>query len=258
MPELEDFKRNTASGDNHEPLIVDAKGSQCPGPIMTLANAVKKAAMGQEIIIEVTDPGFKQDAVSWSSVTGNTMESLTEKDGIITAHFTKKVEMGEEYIPPKEDSMTIIVFSEEMDKAFAAFNIGLGALAMGMKVQYFFTFWGLSLIKKKVDKDQSHKGIKEEMLSKILPPDTDSLPLSRINMFGLGAKMMKDMMKEKNVPPLDFMIHLAKYNGAKFMACSMSMSVMNITADELMEGVEVAGVANMLEYARKSSLSYFI
>ncbi len=257
MPHLEDFQRGTEQQNNAEPLLVDAKGSQCPGPIMTLANAVKEAAMGQTITIEVTDQGFKQDAVSWSAVTGNTLESLTEKDGVITASFTKKVEMGQATLPPKEDSMTLIVFSEELDKAFAAFNIGLGALAMGMKVQFFFTFWGLSLIRKKPDKEL-HKSIKEEMLSKILPANDEELPLSRQNMMGLGAKMMKQVMKEKNVPPLDFMIHLAKYNGAKFIACNMSMSVMNITPDELMDGVEIGGVANMLEYARKSSLSYFI
>ena len=257
MPHLEEFQRSGEQLPNNQPLLVDAKGGQCPGPIMTLANALKEAAMGQTITIEVTDQGFKQDAVSWSAVTGNTLESMVEKDGVITASFTKKVEMGQAYIPPKEDSMTIIVFSEELDKAFAAFNIGLGALAMGMKVQFFFTFWGLSLIRKKSDKE-THKGLKAELISKILPASDGDLPLSHQNMMGIGAKMMKEMMKEKNVPPLDFMIHLAKFNGAKFIACNMSMSVMSISPDELMDGVEVGGVANMLEYARKSSLSYFI
>ena len=148
MPHLEDLNLTNGQASG-EPMQVDAKGSQCPGPIMSLANAMRDAQIGQDVIIEVTDSGFKQDAVSWSAVTGNILQSLTEENGIITACFTKKVEMGKAVIPPKEDSLTIVVFSEEMDKGVAAFNIALVPLAMGMKVEIFFTFWGLSLIRMK-------------------------------------------------------------------------------------------------------------
>ena len=142
MPQLDDFQRPTDRVSTNEPLHIDAKGSQCPGPIMSLASAMRDAQMGQKVIIDVTDSGFKQDAVSWSAVTGNPMESLTEQDGIITAIFTKTIELGKAVIPAKEDQLTIVVFSGEMDKGLAAFNIALGALAMGMKVEMFFTFWG--------------------------------------------------------------------------------------------------------------------
>ncbi len=257
MPQLEDFQRANGQPAANEPVRVDAKGSQCPGPIMSLANAMRDAQIGQKVIIEVTDSGFKKDAVSWSAVTGNTMESLTEQDGVITASFTKNVELGSAIVPEKEDQLTIVVFSGEMDKGLAAFNIALGALAMGMKVELFFTFWGLSLIRKK-GKKASAKTIREAMVNQVLPKDDNSLPMSRENMLGLGASMMKRIMKDKNVPSLDFMIHLAKFNGAKFIACKMSMDILNITADELLDGIEVGGVATMIEYARKSNVNFFI
>lgn len=257
MAGFEDFHLGSKTNSANTPLHIDAKGSQCPGPIISLSQGLKDAAIGQEIIIEVTDPGFKTDATAWSSVTGNPINSITENEGIITASFTKTTELGKADLPPKEDCMTMIIFSDEMDKGMAAFNIALGALAMGMKVQIFFTFWGLSLIRKKPEQKQNKDAI-GKMMGEILPSDDKSLPLSHDNMMGLGAKMMCRVMKDKNVPPLDFMIHLAKYDGIKFIACQMSMEIMEISADELIEGTQIGGVATMLEYARKSNLNYFI
>lgn len=256
MPHLEDFqiKGGTTSND---PIRIDAKGTQCPGPIMSLATAMRDAQLGQQVMIDVTDAGFKQDAISWSSVTGNTLNSLTEENGIISACFTKMVEMGQATVPVKEDMLTIIVFSGEMDKGLAAFNIALGALAMGMKVEIFFTFWGLSLLRKK-NKRPSPKNIKAAMMAEVLPKSDEDLPMSRDNMLGLGAAMMKRIMKDKNVPSLDFMIHLAKFNGAKFIACKMSMDIMNIDENQLMDGTHIGGVATMLEFARKSNVNLFI
>ena len=256
MPTLKDIKSNTSS-DINEPIHINAKGSQCPGPIMSLADGVKKAQNNQKIIVEATDPGFAKDAVSWAAVTGNTLESLDEKDGVITAVFIKTFNLGEAPIPIKEDMATIVMFSDELDKGLAAFNIALGALAMGMKVQVFFTFWGLSLIRKKRD-GVDDKSFKEKLLGHVLPADDMSLSISHKNMMGLGAKMMERVMKDKNVPPLDFMIHLAKYDGVKFIACQMSMEILGVKKEDLMDGVEPGGVATMLEYARKSSLNYFI
>ncbi len=256
MPTFKDIKASNAQSAN-EPVKINAKGSQCPGPIMSLAEGIKKAKIDQKVIIEATDPGFIKDAISWAAVTTNTLDSIDEKDGIITAIFTKKMNMGEASLPPKEDMATIIMFSDEMDKGLAAFNITLGALAMGMKVQIFFTFWGLSLIRQKRD-HADPRSFKEKVLGHVLPADDMSLSLSHKNLMGLGAKMMSNVMKEKNVPPLDFMIHLAKYDGVKFIACQMSMEILGIKKEDLMDGVEVGGVAMMLEYARKSNLNYFI
>ena len=144
-----------------------------------------------------------------------------------------------------------------MDKALAAFNIALGAIALGMKVEIFFTFWGLSIIKKKAN--SKHKESYEaKLMGDIMPNDDNGLPLSRDNMLGLGKKMMERIMKEKNVPSVDFMMHLSKFDGVKFIACNMSMDILGITIDELIDGAQIGGVATMLEFARKSSVNYFI
>ena len=164
--------------------------------------------------------------------------------------MVKKNEFNEIDVPPKENMMTIIVFSDELDKAVAAFNISLGALAVGMEVHLFFTFWGLSMIRKKTGDSKP--------IDAMLPKGDDGLPLSHDSSEGMGAKMLQQMMKDNNVPPLDFMIHLAKYDGVKFIACQMSMAVLGITEDDLIDGVEIGGVGTMLEFARKSSVNYFI
>ncbi|MGL4293498.1 MAG: DsrE/DsrF/DrsH-like family protein [Bacteroidales bacterium] len=257
MPHFEEFHLGDNPIDPQAPLHVDAKGSQCPGPIMSLRDAMHQAVIGQQIIIEVTDPGFKKDATAWAEVTGNPMVSMTDQDGVITAVFVKRNELGTGALPEKENSMTLVLFSDELDKGLAAFNIALGALAMGMKVQIFFTFWGLSLLRKK-GAEKSTKRAVGKMIGEMLPADDKSLPLSHNNILGFGSKMMERIMKEKNVPPLDFMLHLAKYDGVKFIACQMSMEILEIGLDELIDGVEVGGVATMLEFARKSDLNYFI
>ncbi|MEG1380354.1 MAG: DsrE/DsrF/DrsH-like family protein [Bacteroidales bacterium] len=257
MATFQEIHLGNEAAPSNEPLHIDAKGSQCPGPIMALRDGMAKAAIGQQVIIEVTDPGFKSDAVAWASVTGNPLVSMIDQNNVITAVFDKKTELGEAVVPVKEDSVTIVIFSDELDRGLAAFNIALGALAMGMKVQVFFTFWGLSLIRKNSDQKE-HKSMMGKMMDEILPSDDKSLPLSHKNMLGIGARMMARVMKAKNVPPLDFMIHLAKYDGVTFIACQMSMEILEIKKEELIDGVEVGGVATMIEYARKSNLNYFV
>ncbi|MEG1586760.1 MAG: DsrE/DsrF/DrsH-like family protein [Bacteroidales bacterium] len=258
MPNFEEINREGAAQNTDNGVIrIDAKGSQCPGPIMALKDGMLKAAIGQQVEIEVTDPGFKTDATAWAAVTGNPMLSMTDKEGVITALFEKQTELGKAPVPPKEDSVTIVIFSDEMDKGLASFNIALGALAMGMKVQIFFTFWGISLLRKK-PAHAEHKSVMGRMMEEILPADDKSLPLSHQNMLGIGARMMSRVMKQKNVPPLDFMLHLAKYDGVTFIACQMSMEILDIKLDELIDGVQVGGVATMIEYARKSNLNYFV
>ena len=227
---------------------------------MALKDNFKKAVIGQQIIIEVTDPGFISDVTAWCNVTKNKLVSLNQSDNIITAVIIKQSEIGEiddTRLNAKEDILTMIIFSEEMDKALAAFNIALGALAMGMKVKIFFTFWGLSLLRIK-DLKTKHKNFLDKMAGNMFPKSDKDEPLSHHNMGGLGAKMMSDMMKKKNIPPLDFMLHLSKMEGAEFIACQMSMSMMGIEKGELIEGITIGGVATMLEYAKISNLNYFI
>ena len=254
---MEEVHLHGISSNSNKILHVDAKGSQCPGPIMALHDELRQAAVGQHIIIEVTDPGFKSDLVAWCHVTENELVSLNEENGVFTAEVIKQKEFGESSIPKKEDSVTLVVFSNEMDKGMAAFNIALGALAMGMQVQVFFTFWGLSLIRKSND-EKVHKSIMETMEAKMMPKDDKSLPLSHMNLMGMGRKMMEKIMKDKQVPPLDFMIHLAKFDGVKFIACQMSMEILDIKKEDLLENIEIGGVATMVEFARKSNVQFFI
>ncbi|MGL5682691.1 MAG: DsrE/DsrF/DrsH-like family protein [Marinifilaceae bacterium] len=257
MPTLGEMHFDNDATPNQKNIHIDAKGSQCPGPILALKTDFQKAAIGQTVTIEVTDPGFRNDVVSWCHVTQNELLSLTENEGVISAQILKHTEIGAATVPEKVDSLTIVMFSDELDRGLAAFNIALGALAMGMQVQVFFTFWGLSLIKNR-EAHTEHHSLKDKAIEHILPKDDKDLSLTHKNMFGLGKKMMERIMKEKNVPPLDFMVHLAKYDGIKFIACQMSMELMNLKKEDFMEGIEVGGVATMIEYARKSSLNYFV
>lgn len=254
MSELENISFNHKK-DISEPVIIDAKGSQCPGPIMTLKDHFKDALIGQKVIIEATDPGFNSDIVAWCNVTENTLsELISDNNGIIKATIIKNKELGSATIPKKKDELNLIIFSDEMDKCMASFNIALGAIGMGMKVNIFFTFWGLSLLRK----DNSHNSIFNNPASSILPKDDSSLPLSHKNMFGLGRKMMERMMKEKNIPTIDFMVHLGKFEQIKYICCQMSMEILGLTKEDIIDGVEFAGVATMLENARKSNVNLFI
>lgn len=254
MIRLEDIKDNSSSSGMQE---IDARGSQCPGPIMSLMDTFKTLAMGKQVKLVGTDPGLLSDLPSWANITGNKLISIEMKEGLITAVLEKHTENGHNPLPDREDRMTIVLFSDDFDKSVAAFNIALGALAVGMKVEIFFTFWGLSLLRRKPD-HPIHKDLEGRMMAEMLPKSDQDLPLSKDNMMGIGAKLLQKIMKDKHIPPLDFMVHLAKYDGVKFIACQMSMEVMEISKDELLEGVEVGGVATMLENARKSTTSYFI
>ena len=257
MATLEDFDLSNKNTDLNIPIQVDAKGSQCPGPVMALKSGMDKASIGQQVIVEATDPGFENDALAWSAITGNPIISKSQNDGIITVVFEKKTEIGKASIPPKEDNVTLIIFSEELDRGIAAFNIALGALSLGMKVEIFFTFWGLSLLRKH-NTEKEKKTMAQRLMDDLLPSNDKTLPLSHMNMMRLGAKFMSRVMKKEHITSLDFMIHLSKMDGIKFIACQMSMQMMGLTKEDLIDGVEVGGVATMIEYARKANLNYFI
>ncbi len=123
MSELENISFNHKK-DISEPVIIDAKGSQCPGPIMTLKDHFKDALIGQKVIIEATDPGFNSDIVAWCNVTENTLsELISDNNGIIKATIIKNKELGSATIPKKKDELNLIIFSDEMDKCMASFNI---------------------------------------------------------------------------------------------------------------------------------------
>ncbi|TES86784.1 hypothetical protein E3J95_01110 [Candidatus Aerophobetes bacterium] len=156
------------------------------------------------------------------------------------------------------EKITIIVFSGDLDKALAAFNLAIGAAAMEMKVTMFFTFWGLNVIRK--DKKVSRaKGMMRKMLNLVNRGGANRLPLSRLNMGGLGRSMMKKLMKDSKIPSLEEMIRMAHEMGVEFIACTTSMGMMGILREDLITEVgRLAGVATYLGEAGEGKINLFI
>src|SRR5574341_1169592 len=149
-----------------------------------------------------------------------------------------------------EDRVALVVFSGDLDRVLAAFVIASGAAAMGQQVSMFFTFWGLSVLKK--DRQLSGKTLFQKMMALMSPGSSRSLPVSQMNYFGVGAKMLRAMMKEKNVSSLEEMISLARELGVRMIACEMSRDLMGIKESELVPGLECGGVASFLADSLKS------
>ncbi|MGA2368589.1 MAG: DsrE/DsrF/DrsH-like family protein [Dehalococcoidia bacterium] len=158
----------------------------------------------------------------------------------------------------EKEKMTLILFSGEMDKALAAFNIAVGGASSGMDVTIFFTFWGLNVIKKNEGSIKS-KGIMRNMLNFMNRGGAKRLPLSKFHMMGMGKAMMQRLMKDINFPQVDELIKLAKELDVKFIACTTTIGMMGITRDAFIPEVDTfAGVATYIAEARKSKISLFI
>ena len=166
----------------------------------------------------------------------------------------KRLADVEERLP--EDRVALVVFSGDLDRVLAAFVIATGAAAMGQQVSMFFTFWGLSVLKKGAE--LSDKTIFQKMFTLMSPWSSKGLPTSKMNYFGAGAKMFRSMMKVKNVNSLEDMIRLAREMGVRMIACEMSRDVMGIKDSELVAGIECGGVATFLADSLKSRTSLFI
>jgi peroxiredoxin family protein len=178
------------------------------------------------------------------------MQALEEK----LRDFEKRLAHVEEQV--SEDRVALVVFSGDLDRVLAAFVIATGAAAMGQQVSMFFTFWGLSVLKK--DKQLSGKTLFQKMMALMSPGSSKSLPVSTMNYFGVGAKMLRSMMKAKNVNSLEEMILLARELGVRMIACEMSRDLMGIKEPELVAGLECGGVASFLADSLKSRTSLFI
>jgi peroxiredoxin family protein len=170
------------------------------------------------------------------------------------ADLEKRLHALEEQAP--EDRVTIIVFSGDLDRVLASFIIANGAAAMGQQVSMFFTFWGLGALKKRTE--FSGKTLFQKMMAMMSPGSSQGLPVSKMNYFGVGAKMLRSVMKDKNVTSLEDLISLAKEMGVRMIACEMSRDVMGIKESELMGWLECGGVATFLADALKSRASLFI
>jgi peroxiredoxin family protein len=155
-----------------------------------------------------------------------------------------------------DDRVSIVVFSGDLDRVLAAFVIATGAAAMGQQVSMFFTFWGLSVLKK--DTQLGGKTVFQKMMAVMSPASSQSLPVSKMNYFGVGAMMLRSMMKEKNVSSLEEFIAMARDMGVRMIACEMSRDVMGIAESEMVSGIESGGVAAFLGDSLKSRTSLFI
>ncbi|MEJ2217925.1 MAG: DsrE/DsrF/DrsH-like family protein [Gemmatimonadota bacterium] len=153
---------------------------------------------------------------------------------------------------------TIIVFSGDLDKVLAAFVIANGAAAMGDDVTMFFTFWGLNVLRKPTGPKANGKSFLQSMFGRMMPRGPDRLNLSKMNFGGLGAKMMRMVMRQQNVTSLDELIETAREQGIKMMACTMSMDVMGLKPEELIDGLEYVGVASYLGEADEANVNLFV
>ena len=240
-------------------IKVDACGIQCPGPILKLKQAMDALAVGQQLEVRATDAGFPRDAEAWCRTTGHKFLGKRAEGGIQIVEIEKAAPQVVEATQPQtsEQGKTLILFSDDLDKTLATFVLANGAAATGKKVSIFFTFWGLNAIKK-VRKPKVKKDIFGRMFGWMLPADSTQLALSKMNMLGIGSKMMRYLMRKKGVDSLETLRQQAIDLGVEFIACQMSMDVMGIKREELLDNVTVGGVASYMERAEQANVNLFI
>ena len=239
-----------------EPQKLDAKGLKCPGPIVKTADTLRTMSNGQRLVIEATEDAFASDIAVWSQRTGNKLLKLEVGPDQIEA-LVEKAEAPAPVLAAAQNDKTFVVFSGDLDKTIAAFIMANGAAAMGRKVTMFFTFWGLNILRRP-EKVSVVKSFIERMFGFMMPRGTKKLGLSRMNMGGLGAKMIRGIMKEKGVSSLEELIDSARAHGVRLVACQMSMDIMGIHKEELLDGVELGGVSTFLGSGEQSDMSLFI
>lgn len=235
---------------------IDACGLSCPGPIMKLKQSIEKLGTGEQLQITATDPGFVRDAEAWCHSTGNHFISSSFNTGKYSVLIKKK---DAQHLEPANNGKgkTFILFSDDLDKALATFVLANGAAATGEKVTIFFTFWGLNVIKKD-KKPKVNKDIFGKMFGIMLPSRSMKLKLSKMNMGGIGRKMMRYIMKTKNIESLETLRSLAIENSVEFIACQMSMDVMGVKREELLDNVTIGGVATYMNRADNANVNLFI
>jgi NADPH-dependent 2,4-dienoyl-CoA reductase/sulfur reductase-like enzyme/peroxiredoxin family protein/TusA-related sulfurtransferase/rhodanese-related sulfurtransferase len=240
---------------------LDCCGLQCPGPIMKVHEAVGKMEENEILKVSATDMGFAADIASWCRRTGNTLvkaERRNKKNIVLIQKGSEECKTDEAKKPLETpQGKTIIVFSGDLDKVLASFIIANGAASMGRPVTMFFTFWGLNALRKS-DSAPVRKPFMDQMFGTMMPKGSRKLKLSKMNMAGMGTAMMKKVMNDKNVDSLETLMKHAIENGIKLVACTMSMDIMGIKKEELIDGVTFAGVASYLGDAEESNVNLFI
>ena len=247
----------TQDSSNTKIIQVDACGLACPGPIIQLKKHYDLLNTGERLEVKSTDMAFSKDAESWCSITGARFIERKVEAGTVSVIVEKTPEVQTVQATSMGGNKTMIVFSDDLDKALASFVIANGIAATGKKVSLFFTFWGLNVIKKR-KKTPVKKDFFGKMFGMMLPSDSTKLSLSKMNMGGIGSRMMRLIMKKKSIDSLEVLIRQAIDSGVEMIACTMSMDVMGVKQEELLDNVQLGGVATYLERAEKSNMSLFI
>ena len=250
------------SGQRHR---LDARGLQCPGPILKVFKAMAALTVGDELEIVSTDAAFGRDIRAWANKTGHALLEVKTEKGIITAVLRKGEEASAN--APTDSSRratsdkqqtTLVVFSADLDKVMASLIIANGAMAMGKPVALFFTFWGLNVLRRQ-DAPVQSKPFMDRMFGLMMPAGVSRLnSISKMNFAGLGAWLIRKVMRDKRVEEAAQLLKNLQEGGAQLIACQMSMDVMGIRHEELIDGVELGGVAAFLDEAQQSATTLFI
>ncbi|ACV78926.1 FAD-dependent oxidoreductase [Nakamurella multipartita] len=238
---------------------LDCTGLACPGPIMALQARMAELAPGDEVLAHVSDPGFRLDAPAWAAKNGHSMLELVPEGPGYAARFRKG---GIGIVPGGpaarlKDKKSFVVFSGEFDRVLASFILANAAASMGDEVSMFFTFWGLNALRR-LDPPTREKNALDRAFSAVLPSGPDSLPLSTMNMFGGGPALIKKIMKDHHVPSLPELIASAQQTGVRLIACTMTMDLLGIAHEDLIDGVELGGAAMFFGEANESNGAFFI
>jgi len=240
---------------------VDVRGLQCPGPVVRLKQEMDALPTGQ--LLELLAPAtFRPDLEAWCRTAGypvtvadfdaDSIRAVVRKGGAQPENLSISPNAG------NNRSAALVLFSNDLDKAMAAFIIASGMAAAGMKVTIFFTFWGLSVLRKE-NPPALKKGLMDRMFGWMLPRGARHLALSQMNMGGLGATMMKKVMADKRVTALPELIAGARQLGVRFIVCEMAMNVMGLKREELIDDIdEVVGVATFAALVKEGGQPMFI
>lgn len=243
---------------------LDCSGLACPGPIMRLSTEMKSLNAGDQIVVHVSDPGFASDAPAWARRNGHALLSI-EPDGPGYVATIRKGGSAALAVPDAQvvatatvtPKVSFVVFSGDLDKLIAAFIIANGAIAMGEEVSMFFTFWGLNSLRRN-NPPKRKRSTMDKLFAGMMPAGADRLSLSQMSMMGAGTAMIKNVMKQNGVHSLPELMASAMAGGARIIGCTMTMDLLGIAETDLIDGVELGGVATFLAEAAESTTTLFI
>ena len=242
--------------------MLDCSGLACPGPLLKMKECLTTMPPDTTLHVTATDAGFQSDVKAFAATHNLTIQNLYTEKGV--THADLSTSNGSHTNPSNslannnKAGATIVLFSQDYDKAVAAFIIANGAKAMGGDVTIFCTFWGLNVLRDPTRSAGKPKTTIDRLFGMMMPKGVDKLPISNMNFAGIGPILLTDEMKTKHLPQLRGLVKTARQQGIRIVACTMSMDAMGIQESELMDGVEYGGVAAYLEASQKSATNLFI